>query len=87
LDSWLLQLKQEATNSPSPIYDLGRRLAKFESPTNVLEWVQNLPEELQSSPAVPLLTADCYVALKDWNGLLQTIEVRIGPMPRCRGLR
>lgn len=73
-DSWLLQLKQEATNSPARAFVLGKRLEKMENPTNVLAWVQSLPEDLQSSPPLLQLTADCYVTLKDWNRLLEAID-------------
>jgi hypothetical protein len=74
--SWLAELKEQATNSPARVSALGKRLAKVEGPRNVLAWVQSLPEEVQSTQPVPLLSADCYVALKDWTGLLETIETQ-----------
>ena len=73
-DSWLSELKLSVTNSPARAFALGKRLQKLESPSHVLAWVQNLPEEVQSSPPVPQVAADCYVALKDWPGLLEAIE-------------
>jgi lipopolysaccharide biosynthesis regulator YciM len=73
-DSWLLLLKEAATNSPARAFALGKRLEKLDHPTNVLAWAQSLPEEIQSSPPVPQIAADCYVALKDWSGLLEAIE-------------
>jgi tetratricopeptide (TPR) repeat protein len=73
-DSWLGQLKQTSTNSPARAFALGKRLEKIQSPTEVLAWVQSLPEEVQATPPVPQVAADCYMALKDWPGLLGAVE-------------
>lgn len=73
-DAWLSELQQGASNSPARAFALGKRLQKLESPTEVLAWVQSLPDDVQSRPPVAQVAVDCYVALKDWAGLLQAIE-------------
>ncbi len=71
---WLASLKQEATRSPVEAFALGKWMAMTEGPTNALRWLQNLPQAIQTNQPVPLITADCHIALKDWKGLLALVQ-------------
>ena len=68
--SWLATLKQEATGSPVEAFALGKWMAATDNPTNALRWLQTLPQNIQTNQPVPLVTADCYIVLKDWTGLI-----------------
>lgn len=72
--SWLAVLKQNATNSSDQAFALGRWLERNEGPTNALQWLSKLPAALQTNQPVPLVIADCQVAVKDWTGLAATVE-------------
>ena len=71
---WLASLKREATNSPVEAFALGQWMARTEGPTNALRWLQSLPQAIQTNQPVPLITADCHIALKDWKGLLALVQ-------------
>jgi len=71
---YLAFLKQEATNSPVGVFALGRWIAMAEGPTNALNWLQIIPLQVRLNQPVPLLVADCKIALKDWAGLLDLVE-------------
>lgn len=72
--SWLDYLKQEATHSAVKAFALGKWMATTESPADALRWLQTLPGTVQAEQPVPLIVADCYVALKDWNGLIALVD-------------
>ena len=71
--SYLEGLKRDATNGPCA-FVLGRWMAASESPTNALRWLQCLPPAVQTNQPVPLLIADCQIALQDWKGLLAILS-------------
>jgi hypothetical protein len=71
---WLASMKQEAVKSPIEAFALGRWMAIAENPTNALQWLQSLPPSIQTNQPVPLIVADCCVALKDWAGLMALLE-------------
>jgi len=72
--TWLSQLEQTATNSTASAFALGKRLERLQNPTNVLDWIQTLPEDIQSAVPLSQLAADCCVALKQWRKLLETTK-------------
>lgn len=72
--SWLASIKQEAAHSPVEAFALGKWMATAENPTNALRWLQTLPQSIQTNQPVPLVMADCYIALKDWKGLVALAE-------------
>ena len=72
--AWLKSTEIDATNSPFRVYSLAHWMQLQESPTIALHWLDSLPMELQTNLPVPLAITDCQVGLKDWNGLLGTIE-------------
>ena len=67
---WLATLKAEATSSPVEAFALGKWMVATENPTNALRWLQTLPQKIQTNQPVPLIIADCYIATKDWKGLI-----------------
>jgi hypothetical protein len=71
---WLTSVKMEATNSPSKAFAFGRWMAGTEGPSAALSWLHELPAVLQTNQPVPLIITDCQIALKDWRGLLATIQ-------------
>jgi predicted Zn-dependent protease len=71
---WLASLKQNATNSPSNVFALGRWLARNDNPTNALNWLSSLPQTVQTNQPVPLIITDFQIAVKDWPGLIATVE-------------
>jgi predicted Zn-dependent protease len=72
--SWLGALQAEAQKSPQEAYALGRWMTSVIGPTNAYQWLQSLPVTTQTNAPVPLIEADCLVAMKNWNGLLRLVE-------------
>ena len=71
--SWLEVLKREATNS-TRVFALGRQLIQADGPTTTLLWLNSLPSSLQTNQPVPLVITDCQIAVKNWSGLLATVQ-------------
>jgi predicted Zn-dependent protease len=71
---WLAVLKQSVTNTPSDVFTLGRWLARNDSPASALDWLSSLPQDLQTNQPVPMILTDCQIAVKNWQGLLSTVE-------------
>jgi predicted Zn-dependent protease len=67
-------MKQEATNSAAQTFTMGRWMAAVDGPRATLAWLRCLPLAIQKQQPVPLIITDCQIALKDWPGLLATIE-------------
>jgi len=72
--TWLASLKQEATHSPDKAFALGKWMAVTETPTDALRWLETLPPAIQTNQPVPLIIADCHIALKDWKGMLALLD-------------
>jgi predicted Zn-dependent protease len=72
--SCLDSLKAEAARSTATAFALGQWMASADGPTNVSSWIGTLPANIQTNQPMPLLVADCRVALKDWTGLLRLVE-------------
>jgi predicted Zn-dependent protease len=72
--SWLASLKQDATRSPVEAFSLGQWMARTEGPTNALRWLQSLPPATQTNLPLPLIIADCHIALQDWKGLVALVQ-------------
>ena len=70
----LASMKQEATHSPVVAFALGKWMAMTVNPADALGWLQTLPPATQTNQPVPLLFADCHIALKDWKGLVAFAE-------------
>jgi Flp pilus assembly protein TadD len=74
LDTWLVDLKQEAGNSGESAFALGRWMLNAQGSTNALAWLRNLPVSLQTNQPVVLIVADCEVESKDWAALLNCTD-------------
>ena len=72
--AWQKVLETDATNSAFRVYALGHWMLTQESPAVALRWLAGLPVALQTNMPVPLAITDCQMGLKDWNGLLGTIQ-------------
>lgn len=73
-DSWLNSLKQAAQTSPEYVFQLSRWILNTEGSTNALLWLRSLSVSLQTNQPVPLIVADCQVEMKDWAGLLNSVD-------------
>jgi tetratricopeptide (TPR) repeat protein len=71
---WLASMKEAGTRSANDAFALGKWMAMTETPADALRWLETLPHSVQTNQPVPLIIADCHLALKDWNGLLAIIE-------------
>ena len=67
---WLASMKQDSTHAPVEAAALGKWMAATGSSTTALQWLQTLPESIQTNQPVPLIMADCHVASGDWAGLI-----------------
>ena len=75
-NNWLATVENDAKFSPDHAYILGRWMAVSQGPSNALLWLQSLRSTLQTNLPVPLMVADCQIALKDWTGLRAVVEKR-----------
>jgi len=73
-NSWETALEADATHSQYHAYALAHWMQMEESPAAALSWLQKLPADLQTNLPVPLAITDCQIALKDWSGVLATVE-------------
>jgi predicted Zn-dependent protease len=73
---WLVTLNQEATNSASHAFALGRWMAGTQGPAKALQWIETLPIQVRTNQPVPLIVTDCKIALKDWSGLLSMVKAQ-----------
>lgn len=71
--AWESSLKREAVKTPDSILLFGQWMIKTEGPSNSMNWLVSLPRSTQTNEPVPLLKADCFVAMKQWNDLLQMV--------------
>jgi predicted Zn-dependent protease len=70
----LASLQQEAQSDPTKIQEMTMwELGKI-PPGESLAWLQSLPVATQTNQPVPLLEAECHVALQDWPGLQSCVE-------------
>lgn len=72
--AWLESLEKRSQDSPSQAFLIGQWKAATDGPTNALHWLASLPERVQTNLPVPMETADCRIALKDWPALLAEVK-------------
>ncbi len=72
-EPYLSGLKNAATNV-AVAFELARWIASAEGPTNALQWVESLPQQIRTSQPLQLLETDCQIAMQDWRGLLETVQ-------------
>ena len=67
----LEQLKVDAATDLSKISALMAWMNAQKSSTQVVAWVKTLPSAVLWKRAIPLNIADAFIAIGDWNGLLE----------------
>ena len=67
----LEQLKVDAAADLSKISALMAWMNAQKSSTQVVAWVKTLPSAVLWKRAIPLNIADAFIAIGDWNGLLE----------------
>ena len=72
-EAWRADLEQDAQHSPAIAFAYGQWTLTVKGPTNTFRWLQTLPLAIQTNQPVPLIMADCYLLMNDWNGLLASV--------------
>jgi tetratricopeptide (TPR) repeat protein len=67
--AFLVELQQESANNSTKACDVARRMIAAAQPGAALVWIQSLPLATRTNLPVPLVEADCYIALQDWSNL------------------
>jgi tetratricopeptide (TPR) repeat protein len=68
--AFLEGLKREATDNPAKTYEVAKwMLAATGQPQAALAWMKTLPPATHTNLPVPMIEADCYMAMKDWTTL------------------
>ena len=73
-NTWFSSLTDTASKSAPDAFLFGRWMASAEGPGQALRWLLDLPPQIQTNQPVPLVIADCYVFLKDWEHLAALVE-------------
>jgi predicted Zn-dependent protease len=73
-DAWMSTLQADAAHSPQHAYVLAHWMQEKQSPSVALKWLQGLPSETGTNVPVQLAVTDCQMAMKDWRGLLATVQ-------------
>ncbi len=70
----LAALEAEGAHSAGHAYVLSHWMAAEESPAEAMKWLESLPAETQTNLSVTLAKTDCEIAMKDWKGLIATVQ-------------
>ena len=70
LAPFLQGMQAESTNNPVKAYEVAKWMLTSGNAGQSLAWLKGLPPVTRTNLPVPMLEADCYLALKDWPGLL-----------------
>jgi predicted Zn-dependent protease len=71
---WLTQVQNEAATNLTKIVLVAGWQTSRDQAREALNWMARLDPQLRSSLPVPLLEAECHLALKDWAGLEQFLS-------------
>jgi tetratricopeptide (TPR) repeat protein len=71
---WLASLKKSAVYSPVDAYELGHWMVQADGPATTLNWCRSLPPQTETNQLIQLEITDCQIDLKDWNGLLASVQ-------------
>jgi len=72
--SALTGFQREAGVDPGKVYELTMWQVANAAVPQALTWLQGLPLETRTNQPVALLTANCRTILKDWTGMLSTLD-------------
>ena len=67
---FLASLQGESATNSAKAYEVARWLLNGGKPQAALVWIKSLPRSTHTNLPVPMIESDCYMALKDWSGLL-----------------
>lgn len=67
--SWCATLKEAARYSSVNAAALGNWMINAEGAIFALEWLQRLPQSVQTNQPIPILITGCEINLKKWNDL------------------
>jgi Flp pilus assembly protein TadD len=70
----LASFQDEAGTNSAKIFDLANWQMKQRSPTETLNWLQNLPLQTRTNQPAELLAAQCQLQMGDWNGLQASLQ-------------
>ena len=70
----LTAFQREAGGDPGKIVELATWQMANTSPKDALTWLRTMPSNMQTNQSVELLAAECCTSLRDWHGLLSSIE-------------
>jgi tetratricopeptide (TPR) repeat protein len=68
--TFLARLQLESAGNPAKAYEVAKWMLAATQAGTTLAWIKTLPGATRTNLPVPLAEADCYMALKDWTGLL-----------------
>jgi Flp pilus assembly protein TadD len=71
---YLASLKKSTVYSPVDAYALGHWMMQVENPGTALNWFRSLPPQTGTNQLIQLATTDALVGLKDWHGLLLSVQ-------------
>ena len=71
--SFLTSLEAESVSNPAKAYEVSKWILASRKPEAALSWLKTLPPGTRTNLPVPMIEADCYIALKDWPGLLTNL--------------
>jgi tetratricopeptide (TPR) repeat protein len=72
--NYLSSLQSSAANSFADAFLLSRWMFTTESPNIALNWIRTLPPKTGTNQPIQFMITECQIALKDWNGLLATVQ-------------
>lgn len=67
--AFLAQLQQESANNSAKAYEVAKRMLAGAQAGPARAWLESLPRATRTNLPVPIVEADCYIAMKDWSGL------------------
>jgi len=67
--AFLVELQQESANHPVKAYEVAKWMLAGAKPEAALSWLKSLPPITRTNLPVPVIEADCYMAVKDWSSL------------------
>jgi Tfp pilus assembly protein PilF len=67
--AYLSGLQRNALTNAPQVYGISSWMIGHNLTVEALTWLTNCPAKLRTEQPVPLAMADCYLSLKDWQGL------------------
>ena len=74
--SFLASLQSEAVSNVAKAYEVSKWMLGTGKPQATLAWLKTLPLVTRTNLPVPMIESDCYMAMKDWSGLLTNLATQ-----------